>query len=79
MTLYRVELVRADDEEEVASLVAKELVAAARAGAAIVLTGGDSPGRAYELSAQREPDWKRYFRRSREQRTRPLSDPGIRV
>ena len=57
MTLYRVELVRADDEEEVASLVAKELVAAARAGAAIVLTGGDSPGRAYELSAQREPDW----------------------
>jgi 6-phosphogluconolactonase len=57
VTLYGVELVRVEDEEEVASFVADELVAAARAGAAIVLTGGDSPGRAYELAAQREPDW----------------------
>jgi 6-phosphogluconolactonase len=32
-------------------------VAAARAGWAIVLTGGQSPGRAYELAAEREPDW----------------------
>ena len=57
MTLYGVELVRVEDEKEVASLVADALVAAARAGAALVLTGGDSPGRAYELAAQREPDW----------------------
>jgi 6-phosphogluconolactonase len=57
VTLYRVELVRCGDEEEVASVVADALVAAARAGGAIVLTGGDSPGRAYELAAEREPDW----------------------
>jgi 6-phosphogluconolactonase len=57
VTLYGVELVRVEDEKEVASLVADALVAAARAGAALVLTGGDSPGRAYELAAQREPDW----------------------
>ncbi len=57
MTLYGVELVRVADEEEAASVVADELVAAARAGQAIVLTGGESPGRAYELAAEREPDW----------------------
>ena len=57
MTLYGVELIRLPGEEEVASFVADELAAAARAGRAIVLTGGTSPGRAYELSAQREPDW----------------------
>jgi 6-phosphogluconolactonase len=57
VTLYGVELIRLADEEEVASLIADELVAAARAGSSIVLTGGESPGRAYELAAQREPDW----------------------
>lgn len=55
--LYGVELIRLADEEEVASLVADELLGAARAGSAIVLTGGTSPGRAYELAAEREPDW----------------------
>ncbi len=48
-----------ESEEEAASLVAEALVAAARAGSAIVLTGGQSPGRAYELAAEREPDWSR--------------------
>ena len=57
MTLYGVELVRVEDEEEAASFVADVLVAAARGGKAIVLTGGESPGRAYELAAEREPDW----------------------
>jgi len=57
VTLYGVELVRVADQEEVASFVADEVVAAAGAGLALVLTGGDSPGRAYELAAQREPDW----------------------
>src|SRR5207244_1730090 len=56
--LYGVELVRVADEEEVASVVADELVTAARAGGEIVLTGGESPGRAYELAAAREPDWR---------------------
>jgi 6-phosphogluconolactonase len=57
VTLYGVELIRLADEEEVASFVADELVAAARAERSIVLTGGESPGRAYELAAEREPDW----------------------
>ena len=59
MTLYGIELVRVEDEGEVASFVADALVEAARAGQAIVLTGGESPGRAYELAAEREPDWGR--------------------
>jgi 6-phosphogluconolactonase len=57
VTLLGVDLIRVENEEEVASFVADELVAAARAGSAIVLTGGKSPGRAYELAAEREPDW----------------------
>jgi 6-phosphogluconolactonase len=57
VTLYGVELIRLADQEEVASFVADELVAAARAALSIVLTGGESPGRSYELAAEREPDW----------------------
>ena len=57
MTLYGVDLVRAEDAEEVASIVADALVDAARGGRAIALTGGRSPGRSYELAAKREPDW----------------------
>jgi 6-phosphogluconolactonase len=57
VTLYGVELITLEDEEQAASFVADELVAAARAGSSIVLTGGRSPGRAYELAAEREPDW----------------------
>src|SRR5262249_33075785 len=45
------------DAEQVASVVADELVAAARDGASIALTGGSTPGRAYELCAEREGDW----------------------
>jgi 6-phosphogluconolactonase len=57
MTLYGVELEVLADAEAVAARVADELVTAARAGQAVVLTGGTSPGRAYELAAEREPDW----------------------
>jgi 6-phosphogluconolactonase len=57
MTLYGVELTVCDDAEAVASTVADGLVAAARSGSAIALTGGRTPGRAYELAAEREPDW----------------------
>jgi 6-phosphogluconolactonase len=57
VTLYGVELVRCADAEEVASVVADELVAGARTGQSLVLTGGGTPGRAYELAAEREPDW----------------------
>lgn len=59
MTLHGVELVRLENEEEVASVVADELARAAHAGQAIVLTGGTTPGRAYKLAAEREPDWGR--------------------
>ncbi|HEY6837091.1 MAG TPA: 6-phosphogluconolactonase [Gaiellaceae bacterium] len=57
MTLYGVELIRFEDEEAAASFVADELVTAARAGSSIALTGGKTPGRAYELAAERETDW----------------------
>ncbi|HSB38530.1 MAG TPA: 6-phosphogluconolactonase [Gaiellaceae bacterium] len=57
MTLYGAELTLCADADEVASVVADELVAAARSGAAIALTGGQSPRKAYELAAEREPDW----------------------
>jgi len=57
VSLYGVELVVADAPEQVASIVADELAEAARAGRAIALTGGRSPGRAYQLAAEREPDW----------------------
>ena len=57
MTLFGVELVRCAGAEEVASVVADELVAGAREGHSLVLTGGSTPGRAYELAAEREPDW----------------------
>lgn len=57
MTLYDVELVVAEDAEEVASIVADALEEAARAGRTIALTGGTTPGRAYRLAAEREPDW----------------------
>jgi 6-phosphogluconolactonase len=57
VTLSGVELTVCDDAEGVASTVADELVAAARWGHAIALTGGHSPGQAYELAAEREPDW----------------------
>jgi 6-phosphogluconolactonase len=57
VTLFGVELEVCPDAEGVASFVADELVAVARTGGSIALTGGSSPGRAYELSTEREPDW----------------------
>ena len=40
-------------------MVAELLAEAAKAGAEIVLTGGSTPGRAYQLAAERAPDWSR--------------------
>jgi 6-phosphogluconolactonase len=59
MTLYGVELLVADDPLQAASILADTLVEAARAGHAIALTGGHSPGHAYQLAAEREPDWSK--------------------
>ncbi|MGZ4317189.1 MAG: 6-phosphogluconolactonase [Gaiellaceae bacterium] len=47
------------DAEEAARLVAELLAEQARAGGSIVLTGGSTPRRAYELAGGLEPDWSR--------------------
>jgi 6-phosphogluconolactonase len=52
-----VELLVEGDEEAAAGRVAELLAETARAGGEIVLTGGSTPGRAYELAAELEPDW----------------------
>jgi 6-phosphogluconolactonase len=59
MTSRDVEVVVTDDEEAAAGRVAELLAAAARAGNEIVLTGGSTPGRAYERAAELAPDWSR--------------------
>jgi 6-phosphogluconolactonase len=47
------------DAEEAARVVAERLAEQARAGGSIVLTGGSTPRRAYEVAAELEPDWSR--------------------
>jgi 6-phosphogluconolactonase len=47
------------DASEAARLGAERLAEQARAGGSIVLTGGSTPRRAYELAAELEPDWSR--------------------
>ena len=54
-----IEIVVADDAESAARIVAQHLAQAARAGGQIVLTGGSTPERAYELAAELEQDWSR--------------------
>ena len=45
------------DAEEAARLVAERLAEQALAGGSVVLTGGSTPRRAYELAAGLDPDW----------------------
>jgi len=52
-----IEIVVADDAEGAARIVADRLAEAARAGGHVVLTGGSTPKRAYELAAELEQDW----------------------
>ena len=54
-----IEIVVADDAEGAARIVADRLAEAARAGGHVVLTGGSTPKRAYELAAELEQDWSR--------------------
>ena len=54
-----IELVVAAAAAAAAQLAAERLAAAARAGGHIVLTGGSTPRRAYELAAELQPDWSR--------------------
>jgi 6-phosphogluconolactonase len=51
------ELVVVECPEAAAAAAAELLVAAARAGASMVLAGGSTPRRAYQLAADTEPDW----------------------
>ena len=52
-----VEIEVVDDPEAAARRVAEHLADAARAAQEIALTGGSTPGRAYELAAELEPEW----------------------
>jgi 6-phosphogluconolactonase len=52
-----IEIVVAETAEEAARIVAERLAEAARAGGHVVLTGGTTPKRAYELAADLEQDW----------------------
>jgi 6-phosphogluconolactonase len=54
-----IEIVVAESAEEAARIVAGRLAEAARAGGHVVLTGGTTPKRAYELAADLEQDWSR--------------------
>ncbi len=54
-----VDLVVAADAAAAAQLAAERLAATARAGGHVVLTGGSTPRRAYELAAELQPDWSR--------------------
>lgn len=52
-----VEIEVVGDPEAAARRVAELLADAARAAQEIALTGGSTPGRAYELAAELEPEW----------------------
>jgi 6-phosphogluconolactonase len=52
-----VELRIVEGEEAAARAVAERLAEQARRGGSVVLTGGSTPKRAYELAAELAPDW----------------------
>jgi 6-phosphogluconolactonase len=56
---HDIEIVVAETKEDAARIVAERLAEAARAGGHVVLTGGTTPKRAYELAADLEQDWSR--------------------
>ena len=57
VTTVDVELHLTHGSEEAAAAAARLLVDAARAGEHIVVAGGSTPRRAYEIAAADEPDW----------------------
>ncbi|HEX6491628.1 MAG TPA: 6-phosphogluconolactonase [Gaiellaceae bacterium] len=64
------------DEEAAAKIVAGLLAEAARAGEEIVLTGGSTPGRAYELAAELQTDWGEAGAWWGDERCVPPGDPN---
>jgi 6-phosphogluconolactonase len=54
-----VDIVVVADAEDASRLVAERLAEQTRGGGSVVLTGGSTPRRAYEIAAELEPDWGR--------------------
>jgi len=69
-----IEIVVADDAEGAARIVAERLAEAARAGGHVVLTGGSTPKRAYELTSELEQDWSRVELWWGDERCAPVED-----
>jgi 6-phosphogluconolactonase len=69
-----IEIVVADDAEGAARIVAERLAEAARAGGHVVLTGGSTPKRAYELAPELEQDWSRVELWWGDERCAPVED-----
>lgn len=63
------------DAEEAARVVAERLVEQAGAGGSIVLTGGSTPRRAYQIAAELEPDWSSVELWWGDERCVPPDDP----
>ena len=61
--------------DDPAVAVGEVLAEQARAGGAIVLTGGTTPARAYELAAYAAPNWRRVSVWWGDERCVPTSDP----
>lgn len=70
-----VELVVLETPEEAAAAAADLLAQAARRGDSIVLSGGATPRRAYELAAEAEADWSRAQVWLADERVVPVEDP----
>ncbi len=70
-----VDLVVAADPEEAAAVVAELLVGIADAGGSIVLAGGSTPRRAYELAAAAHPYWGDVDMWFGDERCVPADDP----
>ena len=69
-----VELVIVDDEEQAAQAAAERLAAAARRGGHIALSGGSTPGTAYELAAKLVRDWSKVDIWLGDERCVPIED-----
>jgi 6-phosphogluconolactonase len=70
-----IEIVVADDAEGAAQIVAERLAEAARKGGHVVLTGGTTPKRTYELTADLEGDWSGVELWWGDERCAPADDP----
>jgi 6-phosphogluconolactonase len=70
-----VDLVITESTDHASEAAAELLAAAARAGAAVALSGGSTPRQAHELAASAEPDWSRASVWLVDERVVPPDDP----